>query len=211
MIIKNALILVDLQNDFCHGGSLAVPGGDEVIPLANQLQKRFHLVIATQDWHPHDHISFAENHPGYGVGDVVMIGDQVQALWPTHCVQGTNGAALHADLDQQAIQRIVHKGADAGIESYSAFFDNEHLRETGLGDYLRSEQVTDVYLMGLATDYCVKYSALDAVHEGFRVHVIKDGCRGVELAPGDIEKAYEEMCAAGVNLIHSTDIVQANL
>lgn len=198
---KKALIIVDLQNDFCAGGSLAVPGGDEVVPIANQLQGQFELIIATQDWHPYDHVSFAANHEGSAVGDVVMVDDIPQVLWPVHCVQGTKGAEFHPDFDTRHVKKIFHKGTNSKVDSYSAFYDNEHLRATGLTDYLHSEGVTEVYLIGLATDYCVKYSALDAVHDGFKVYVMTEGCRGVELNAGDINRALEEMQAAGVVLL----------
>lgn len=203
---KKALIMVDLQNDFCTGGNLAVPGGEEVIPLANQLQAKFDIVIATQDWHPVDHVSFAANHANKKIGDVVMVDDIPQILWPVHCVQGSDGAELHADLDISKVKKIFHKGSDKNIDSYSAFFDNEHLRSTGLGDYLRSLYVQDVYLLGLATDYCVKYSAHDAVKLGFNVFVIEDACRGVELQSGDVGNAIAEMRAAGVKVVSSNDL-----
>lgn len=207
---KSALIMVDLQNDFCLGGSLAVPEGDAVIPAANALAPHFDVVIATLDWHPHDHVSFASNHPGHGVGDVILVDGIPQILWPNHCEQGSNGAALHADLLLPPIDHYVHKGVDSNIDSYSAFFDNEHLRSTGLSDYLQANGITSVYLLGLATDYCVKYSALDARNLGFEVFVIVDACRGVELNPGDVESAYQEMQAVGVKLLYSQDILATN-
>jgi nicotinamidase/pyrazinamidase len=185
--VKKALILIDLQHDFCEGGSLAVKGGQEVVALANQLQAKFDLVIATQDWHPADHVSFQE-------------------LWPVHCVQDSHGAKLHAQLNQNKIEKIFHKGADKHIDSYSAFFDNAHLRETGLGDYLKQKGITDIYVAGLATDYCVKYSCLDAVQLGFKVYLIRDACRAVELNAGDEEKAIHEMQKAGVVVIESKDL-----
>lgn len=209
MVAKKALIMVDLQNDFCRGGSLAVPEGEAVIAIANKLQPHFDLVVATQDWHPHDHMSFAINHPGHGVGDWVVVDDIPQILWPSHCEQNSNGAQFHPELDTHAITKIVHKGVDKKIDSYSAFFDNAHRRSTGLGDYLQSESVQEVYIMGLATDYCVKYSSLDAVHLGFTVYVITDACRGVEMNPGDSGQAFEEMRAAGVTLIQVADIVSS--
>lgn len=209
MTKKNALIMVDLQNDFCPGGSLAVTAGDALIPLANELQAHFDLIIATQDWHPKDHTSFATNHAGHAVGDKIVIEGLSQVLWPVHCVQGSEGAQFHPQLDKQKISHIVYKGIEKTIDSYSAFFDNAHLRSTGLGDYLRKEQVDTVYIMGLATDYCVKYSALDAAHLGFHVYVIKDACRGVELAAGDVALALHDMQAAGVNLIQVNDILKA--
>jgi len=198
---KKALIIVDLQNDFCAGGGLAVPGGDEIVPFANRLQADFDLVVATQDWHPSDHVSFAANHAGRAVGDIIMVDDIPQVLWPVHCVQGSAGAAFHPEFDTSRISQIFHKGTDSKVDSYSAFYDNEHLRATGLTDYLRSHDVSEVYIIGLATDYCVKYSALDAAHDGFKVYVIKDACRGVELNPGDIQRAYEEMRQAGVMVL----------
>lgn len=205
---KNALILVDLQNDFCLGGSLAVPGGDEVISFANQLQEHFDLVVATQDWHPNDHMSFAVNHPAHQVGEVVVIDDFPQVLWPVHCVQESEGAKLHPRLKTTAIARIFHKGTEQKIDSYSAFFDNAHRRATGLGDYLKSKGIETVYIMGLATDYCVKYSALDAIQLGFEVYVIADACRGVELKAGDTATALAEMRAANVKIIQSEAILQ---
>lgn len=207
---KKALILVDLQNDFCEGGSLAVAGGSKVIPLANRLQPHFDIVVASQDWHPANHVSFAMNHEHAAVGDVILVDDIPQVLWPHHCEQNTNGAAFHASLNLTRINKIIHKGSDSNIDSYSAFFDNERLRSTGLSDYLLSENVDEVFIMGLATDYCVKYTALDAAQLGFTVNVILDGCRGVELKDGDIEGACEEMLSAGVNLINSAEIFSAN-
>lgn len=205
---KKALILVDLQNDFCPGGNLAVPGGDEIIPLANQLQAYFDLVIATQDWHPRDHMSFASSHPGRRVGEKISIKGMEQVLWPIHCVQDSPGAEFHPDLDTRKFSRIFYKGVDKAMDSYSAFFDNAHLRSTGLADYLRSENVEEVYVMGLATDYCVKFSSLDAKQLGFKVLLIEDGCRGVELKSGDIANSLAEMQAAGVELIHSSKIMK---
>ncbi|HTM63232.1 MAG TPA: bifunctional nicotinamidase/pyrazinamidase [Gammaproteobacteria bacterium] len=204
------LILVDLQNDFCEGGALEVPGGSEVIPLANKLQSYFELIIATQDWHPSNHTSFASNHPGHGIGDVVRTDKILQILWPDHCVQNTKGAEFHPELETKQIVKIFHKGVNAEIDSYSAFYDNEHLRATGLGDYLKQQGVTDVYILGLATDYCVKYSALDAVGLGFNVYVITDVCRGVDLAPGDIDAAINQMRASGVHIIQSEDVIKSS-
>lgn len=200
--------MVDLQNDFCAGGSLAVPDGDAVIPLANQLQERFERVIATKDWHPRDHMSFAANHPGSMVGDIILVDDIPQILWPIHCVQETIGAQFHSGLNTTRITAIFHKGVEKNIDSYSTFFDNEHLRETGLNAYLRGEQVTDLYIMGLATDYCVKYSVLDALCLGFNVHVVVDACRGIDLHPGDIDLAIDEMRIAGANIVHVRDIIK---
>lgn len=203
---KKALVLVDLQNDFCPGGSLPVEDGHLVIPLANALQPKFDLVVATQDWHPKEHMSFATNNPGSKIGQELIIDGRPQIMWPVHCVRQTHGAAFHVDLELDPATKIFYKGTDTRIDSYSAFFDNAHLRSTGLADYLRQEQVTEVYLMGLATDYCVKYSALDAVHTGFDVFVIEDACRGVELAAGDCAAAIEEMKIAGIHVIKSSEV-----
>jgi len=204
---KRVLLLVDLQNDFCSGGSLAVPEGDVIVPLANQLQTYFDLVVATQDWHPQDHISFASNHPGRKVGETVQIKQMTQILWPDHCVQGSKGAEFHPGFNTQKIGKFIFKGTNSAIDSYSAFFDNAHLRATGLADYLNQENVEEVYIMGLATDYCVKYSCLDALALGFKVYVIEDACRGVELKLGDIQGALAEMRAAGARVIQVADLL----
>ena len=198
-----ALVLVDLQNDFCPGGALAVPEGDRVIPIANRLQGRFELVVATQDWHPAGHRSFAANHPGRKPGDVIVWAGLEQILWPVHCVQDTPGADFHPALDRGRIRRVFQKGIDPDIDSYSALFDNAHRRSTGLGEFLKEQEVAEVCLAGLATDYCVKYSALDAVALGFPTTVIADACRGVELRPGDVEEALAAMRAAGVKIVTS--------
>jgi len=201
--------MVDLQNDFCKGGSLEVQEGDAVIPLANELQKYFDLIIVTKDWHPQNHMSFASNHPGKKVGDVMIVHGISQVLWPDHCVQHSKGAELHPNLDLESIDHIVHKGTQKTIDSYSAFFDNEHLRSTELANYLQKHNVSDVYIMGLATDYCVKYSCLDAVQLGFNTYMIEDACRGVELQTGDIEKAINQIKQAGVHVIQIKDIVKS--
>ncbi len=178
-----ALILVDIQNDFLPGGSLAVADGDRVIPIANRLLPTFSLIIATQDWHPADHASFAANHPGKRIGQLVELDGLPQVLWPVHCVQNTPGAELSPRLDPSEITRIFHKGTDRCIDSYSGFFDNGHRKSTGLTDYLRARNIDQIYILGLATDYCVKFTALDAIAEGFRVSLIEDACRGVNLEP----------------------------
>lgn len=199
----DALILVDLQYDFMPGGALAVPEGDAVVPLANQLAAQFDTVVASQDWHPPDHRSFASQHPGKKPGDVIDLEGLEQHLWPDHCVQNTHGAELHKDLDQSKIERVFQKGVDPSVDSYSTFFDNAHRRATGLGDYLKGKGVTRVFLMGLATDYCVKFSALDARELGFQVTVIGDGCRGIDVKAGDAEDAIRQMLAKGATLMHS--------
>jgi nicotinamidase/pyrazinamidase len=198
-----ALLLVDLQYDFMPGGALAVPGGDEVVPLANRLAAQFELVAASQDWHPPDHRSFASQHPGKKPGDVIELDGLQQRLWPDHCVQNTRGAELHHDLDRSLIARVFQKGADPRIDSYSAFYDNAHRRATGLGGYLKEKGVRKIFVMGLATDYCVKFSTLDAIDLGFQAVVIGDGCRAIEAEPGDLEKTIRELLGKGATLTHS--------
>ena len=198
-----ALILVDIQNDFMPGGALAVREGNQVVPVANRLARSFDLVVATQDWHPPNHGSFGANHEGKTVGDVIDLNGLEQILWPVHCVQGTPGAELHADLERSLVHRIFHKGTDPGVDSYSAFFDNARRKATGLGSFLKDRKVDGVYLLGLATDYCVKFSALDALELGFAVRVVEDGCRGVNLKPGDSDRALEEIKAKGGKIVGS--------
>ena len=200
---KRALILVDIQYDFLPGGALAVAEGDAVVPVANAVQPKFDLIVATQDWHPPDHGSFASRYPGKRPGDMIELAGLPQVLWPDHCVQGSHGAEFHADLDRSRIARVFRKGTDPAIDSYSGFYDNAHRKSTGLGEYLKEEGVTDVYILGLATDYCVRWSALDAMKLGFRTHVIEDGCRGVELKPGDVASALREIRAAGAKITMS--------
>ena len=202
------LILVDLQNDFMPGGSLAVADGDKVVPVANQVHRCFEFVVATQDWHPAEHGSFAATHPGSEVGDIIDLDGIPQVLWPSHCVQNTFGAELVSDLDRTHIRKIFHKGTDPAIDSYSTFFDNGHRQSTGLGDYLKAKGVSDVYVTGLATDYCVKATALDAAQLGFKTFLVEDACRGVNLKPGDVDKAVDEMKAAGVAVVRSGDLLR---
>ena len=201
-----ALILVDIQKDFLPGGALAVPHGDEVVPVANRLigNSVFDLVIASKDWHPPNHVSFAEQHEGKRSGDVIDLNGFEQILWPAHCVRDTSGAEFAPGLHAEQTDKIVLKGDDREIDSYSAFFDNGHRKTTGLGDYLKEHDVTEVYLVGLATDVCVKFTALDARALGLETFVIEDGCRGVDLKPGDVQRAFEEMRQAGVQIIPST-------
>jgi len=207
--MKRALIMVDVQNDFIPGGALPTVNGDDVVPVLNALQPRFELVVATQDWHPPDHGSFASNHPGHKPGEVIDLNGLPQILWPDHCVQHSHGAEFHRDLDRSRIDRIVQKGTDPAIDSYSTFFDNGRRKSTGLEDFLREHAITDVYLGGLATDYCVLWSARDALSLGFRTHVVADACRGVELQPGDIERAFEEMRSLGVNVLPASRVMEA--
>jgi nicotinamidase/pyrazinamidase len=196
-----ALIWVDLQNDFLPGGALAVPEGDRVVAVANRVARDFSRVIATQDWHPGDHGSFAAQHPGRSPGEVIELYGLPQVLWPVHCVQNTGGAAFAAGLESARIERVFPKGTDRTVDSYSGFFDNGRRVATGLGEYLLARGVEEVTVLGLATDYCVRFTALDAVSLGLRTRLVVSGCRAVELAPGDGARALEAMAAAGVELI----------
>jgi nicotinamidase/pyrazinamidase len=201
-----ALILVDLQYDFCPGGALAVAHGDETIEVAQRLLPHFQTVVATQDWHPPEHNSFASNHVGTNPGDVIDVGGVPQVMWPAHCVQHTHGAELHTGVDRAKITEVFKKGTDPAIDSYSAFFDNGHRKATGLAEWLRDRWISRVYILGLATDYCVKFTALDARQLGFDVWLIEDGCRAVDLSPGDGERAIAAMREAGVTVVQSGDI-----
>jgi nicotinamidase/pyrazinamidase len=201
-----ALIVIDLQNDFLPGGALAVKEGDAVIPIVNSIMPKFDLVVATQDWHPSDHHSFASQHEEKQPGELIELHGLPQVLWPDHCVQDTTGAEFAKELDQKQIVKIFPKGTDKTIDSYSGFNDNGHLKSTGLADYLRENRVKEVYLAGLATDYCVKFTALDALAEGFETFVLVDAVRAVNLASGDEVAALTQMEDKGANLITSFDL-----
>ncbi len=201
------LILVDIQNDFCPGGSLAVPDGDAVVSVANRLMPGFDLVVAMLDWHPVDHGSFAVNHPGRQPFDTVQLDGLPQVLWPVHCVQWTGGAQFHPELNTRQIARIFPKGTEPRTDSYSGFYDNDRKHSTGLGEWLREQGVTELAVCGLATDYCVKATACDAVALGFRTLLIQDACRGVGLKPDDIPEACEAMRRAGVVLTSSAALL----
>ncbi len=189
----HALLLIDIQNDFLPGGALAVPGGDGIIPIVNELMSGFDIIVATQDWHPPDHGSFAANHPGKAVFESVDLHGLPQTLWPVHCVQNTGGALFAPTLDTRRIARVFPKGTDPQIDSYSGFFDNGHRGDTGLGEWLKGKGVTELTLCGLATDYCVKFTALDALSCGFKVNLHLAACRGVDLQAGDCVKAVAEI------------------
>lgn len=190
---QSALIIVDVQKDFCPGGKLAVTEGDQVVPLINRLQSQFELVVATQDWHPRDHSSFSHNSPA--------------GIWPEHCVQGSPGAEFVGELDESRIAKVIQKGTDPNVDSYSGFFDNDHETSTGMSDYLRGAGIEEVYVVGLATDYCVKFTALDAIAEGFQATLVVDATRGVDLSPGDVQRAIEEMQRAGVRVIYGRSLL----
>lgn len=199
--MKHALILVDLQNDFVFGGALAVPDGDSVVRVANEQILKFDLVIATQDWHPPNHGSFASQNDGVSVGDVFQLNGLPQVAWPDHCVQGTRGANFVSELHLHAVDHVVQKGTDPKVDSYSGFFDNGRRKETELQSLLKKESVNEVSILGLATDYCVKFTAIDSVELGFKTNLIVEGCRGVDLTPGDVERAIEAMQQSGVTLL----------
>jgi nicotinamidase/pyrazinamidase len=196
---NEALIVIDVQNDFCPGGALAVAGGDEIITRINSLMGDFATVVLTQDWHPADHASFAANHPGAAPFSLTTMPYGPQVLWPMHCVQGTKGAEFHRDLRTDPAQLIVRKGFRTGIDSYSAFFENDQTTPTGLEGYLRNRGVTAVTLVGLATDYCVAYSALDAAQLGFKATVLEGATRAIDLNRS-LAEAQAKMHAAGVAL-----------
>lgn len=195
-----ALILVDIQNDFLPGGALAVPDGDAIIPIANQLMNDFGIIVATQDWHPRNHGSFADNHPGHQLFETIDLNGLPQTLWPVHCIEQTDGAELAADLDTDRIIRTFRKGTNPKIDSYSGLHDNGRRQSTGLGEWLHAQGVREVTVCGLATDYCVKFTALDALHDGFKVTLHLPACRGVNLTAGDVDAAVAEMERAGVTI-----------
>ena len=196
--MSNALVVVDVQNDFCPGGALAVPDGDAVVPLINRMMEGADAVILTQDWHPAGHSSFASSHPGQAPFGLVEMGYGGQGLWPDHCVQGTEGAAFHPDLRTDG-DLIIRKGFRSAIDSYSAFFENDRTTPTGLEGYLRSRGITELTFAGLATDFCVAYSAMDPARLGFRASVALEACRAIDLE-GSLSAALEEMRLAGVDL-----------
>ena len=194
-----ALIIVDVQNDFLINGSLEVPGGNDVIEPINEIIENYELVVATKDWHPLDHVSFASNHPDKKSGDVVKINDLDQILWPDHCVQETKGSDFPANLNSKTIKKIIYKGINPQIDSYSGFYDNSKIRSTGLSDYLKANNVTSVDYVGLATEYCVKFTVFDSVEEGFKTRVILNGIKGINLEENN--KALSEMKLKGIDLL----------
>ena len=202
-----ALIVVDIQNDFLPGGSLAVDHGSEVIPIINQLMDKFELVVATQDWHPAEHGSFASNHKGRKPGDEIELFGLNQVLWPDHCIQNTSGAEFSKELNESNIDKIVQKGTDILIDSYSGFFDNGKKKDTGLDKYLNENKVETVFVVGLATDYCVKYTAMDAKELGYRTFIVPDATRAVNLQKNDFEKSIEEMLSKGIGSFNSSELL----
>jgi len=200
MTEKDVLVIVDVQNDFCSGGALAVPGGEEVVPVINRLAARFRHVVLTQDWHPAGHRSFASEHPGHEPLETVEAPYGPQILWPDHCIQGTSGAAFREDLDTNRAELIIRKGFRRDIDSYSAFFENDHATPTGLTGYLRERGFTRVVLAGLAFDFCVRYSAEDARRQGFAVAVVDEACRAIDVAgsAADTRRRFTELGIASL-------------
>ena len=203
---KIALIIVDVQNDFLPGGTLPVPDGNKVISVINRAQEKFELILATKDWHPSHHGSFASNHPGHKPGEYIDLHGVQQILWPDHCVQESPGAEFPERLDTKKIKKVFYKGTDPKVDSYSAFFDNARKNSTGLAKYLKRKKVSTLYIAGLATDYCVKFSVLDALDLGFRTYLVKNGCKGIDLHHGDVERAEKEMETTGARLLRDVDI-----
>lgn len=200
-----ALLMIDIQNDFCPGGALAVTGGDEVVSVVNGLQNKFSVSVLTQDWHPANHTSFADNHTGAEPFSVTEMAYGAQVLWPRHCLQGSSGAAFHAGLETDRADLVIRKGFRSGIDSYSAFFENDRTTHTGLAGYLKERGVTDVYLTGLATDFCVHYSAIDAIGCGFRATLVEDAARAIDL-DGSLKAAMDDMADKGVAVVNSAEI-----
>lgn len=200
---NSALLIVDVQHDFLPGGALAVAEGDTIVPIINKLQEKISFIVATQDWHPREHESFAANHPGKNSGEFIELAGVRQILWPVHCVQDTVGAAFHPELKTYNWRNIFQKGTNPKVDSYSGFFDNNRKGDTGLGDYLKNNGIRRVFVVGLAADYCVKFTVLDALSLGFDTYLIEDATKGVNLSPEDTTLAIQEMENAGANLIHS--------
>jgi nicotinamidase/pyrazinamidase len=205
-----ALLIIDVQKDFLPAGSLAVPDGDAVIPVINKLQDNFELVVATQDWHPADHGSFASSHQGKKPFEKTELNGLEQILWPDHCVQGSPGAAFADDLKQEKIAAIFRKGMDAGVDTYSGFYDNGHKKSTGLGAYLKAKNVDEVYVTGLAGDVCVYFTVLDALDQGFKTYLVKDATRAVNMQEGDFARALENMAGKGAVIMESSSILSTS-
>jgi len=202
----DALIVADIQYDYCPGGALAVKDGDQVIPVINRISPKFPLVVATQDWHPADHGSFASQHPGAAPLEVTDLDGVHQVLWPDHGVAGTRGAEFHHELDQAPIRAVFRKGTRREVDSYSALVENDHWTETGLKGFLEGLGVRRVFICGLATDFCVRATALDALQMGFRAMVVRDACRGVDIPAGTADSAFQEMKQAGAEVITSDEL-----
>ena len=206
-IKRAALVVVDIQNDFCEGGALAVSGGSEIVPVVNALGSRFERVVLTQDWHPRGHVSFASSWPGRTPGEIVAVGGIDQALWPDHCIQGTAGAAFHPSLESDKAVLVLRKGYRSGLDSYSCFFENDRSTSTGLEGWLRSAGISELFFTGIATDYCVLYSVLDALRLGFSSTLVEDAVRGVGAPVGSIPAAFDAMRHEGATFISSEELL----
>jgi len=200
-----ALVLIDIQNDFCPGGALAVDQGDEIVEISNKIQEQFKIKIITQDWHPSTHKSFASNHEGKEPLSTVEMFYGQQVLWPNHCIQGTEGSKFHSKLITDSADLIIRKGFRPEIDSYSAFFENDQKTPTGLDGYLKSRGVNKIYLCGLALDFCVYFSAIDGAELGYNVNVIQDACRAIDL-DGSLEKSLNDMKSKGVKFLSTSDL-----
>jgi len=207
--MSRALLLVDIQNDFLPGGALAVADGDAIVPIVNRLMPGFDYVVASQDWHPADHGSFAVHHPGFEAFQIGELDGLAQILWPVHCVQNSPGAGFASALDIAAIDHVVRKGTNARIDSYSAFYDNNHRQATGLADHLRTIAVDSLFVCGLAADVCVKFTVLDALAEGFDTTLIVDATRGVDMVAGDTDAAITAMRQAGAHVLDSAALLES--
>jgi nicotinamidase/pyrazinamidase len=203
---KKVLIVVDVQNDFCPGGALPVNDGDKIIPVINRIIDKFDIIIGTQDWHPQDQISFASNHKGKSLYDQIDLDGVVQTLWPDHCLQGTPGADFHRALNTVKFSMVLRKGANSKIDSYSAFMENDKKTETGLHGYIKALNISEVYVCGLATDYCVYFTAKDSATYGFSTHIIIDASAGIDLPAGNINAAIGDMKKNGIKIINSNEL-----
>lgn len=204
---KTALVLIDFQNDFCPGGALEVPEGDTIAPVLNRLAGRFQNVVVTQDWHPEGHHSFASAHEGKQPFETIEMPYGTQVLWPDHCIQGSKGADFHPELHTRYGQLIIRKGFRKEIDSYSAFFENDHQTPTGLEGYLRERGIDQLYMAGLATDFCVKWSVVDACKRGFETKVVTDGIKGIDI-DGSIDAAMREMREAGAGFVNADEVLE---
>ncbi len=199
------LLIIDAQYDFLPGGNLAIPNANEIIPEINKIIKSYDIIIATRDFHPSNHKSFASQHKGCNPGDVIILNDIEQVLWPDHCIQNTYGSEITNELKADLINKIIYKGTNSEISSYSGFFDNNNTISTGLHEYLQSKCIKNLDIVGLATNYCVKHTVLDALNLGYKVNLLTSACRGIDIIPGDVEKAVIEMKNAGATIIVNSD------
>lgn len=204
-----ALLIVDVQNDFCPGGALEVPEADKIIPVINKLANEFEVILQTQDWHPAGHSSFASSHEDKNPFDTIEMPYGEQILWPDHCIQGTEGAEFHPDLKTERAQMIVRKGFRSHIDSYSTFYENDDVTTTGLTGYLREREINTLYMAGLATDFCVLWSVIDGIREGFDITVVEDAVKGIDI-DGSVDKAWSEMLDAGAKKITSDELLLVN-